>query len=513
MKQNDKLSGKQGALFVQPDGPNGDVHYLGCFDASDLVQPRGEVGRTYHRDPNSNGWAVTGRRRTAPSDPVTISLTGIAQQTRHWLESRDCPIIVYVHQVTCEKLSSFTNYVRGAVLQWSMVGQQTEANLVQRQTNDEGTVAFEMEADFVRRYYRPTVNAQITAETQPFRDIAFVDLPHCVGPCGGTVSVGNLRGAIVCASDVIGITSNVHHTEDGGVTWAAWANDPFPVPVAPLVDEGDGILSVVGIKLDTGTYRWIVTRDNESVNGNALDIAYSDDLVNWTLVIVGAATDIATGPGALFALDAQHIWMCWTNAAGAIGYISVSYDGGLTWTAQEDAGADALNCIRFIDRRHGICVGDQEVILLTEDGGATWAAPAGLPGKAAVDLLSCDILDANRMWVAFEDGDLYYTEDGGANWSEREFTMPIGIATTAYQINDLKFVDDYCGYFVFQFQKTGPVTATTLYRTVNGGRLWEEFQPDETLFAWQAVAPIDYNTAGMVGDVSGGLATVHKLSL
>lgn len=171
-----------------------------------------------------------------------------------------------------------------------------------------------------------------------------------------------------------------------------------------------------------------------------------------------------------------------------------------------------MNCIRFIDEKHGICVGDTEEILLTSDGGANWAAPAGLPGKAAVDILACEILDADRMWVTFEDGDLYYTEDGGATWNERAYAMPAGaITASTAAIYDIKFYDDYCGWLVLGFQKTGPAVATAVYRTVNGGQTWTPYQPTETAFSWQSVHPCGYNKVFLVGDVSGGAAQVHKL--
>jgi len=300
-------------------------------------------------------------------------------------------------------------------------------------------------------------------------------------------------------------------TTDGGATWTAGATDPFAAD--------DEIISCCMFPVQRATvvnplYRAMVVRDNSSAGGGALDVAYSDDFgATWTSVIVGAAADVASWNGALFALDERNVFLTWSNAAGAVGYIAKSTDGGLTWTTVATALGDAMNCIRFVDEEHGIAVGDTEEIQITHDGGATWAAPTGLPGKAAVDILSCDILDSNRMWVAFEDGDLYYTDDGGATWNERVFSMPAGITTTAYSINDLKFYDDYCGYFVFDFVGAGAAVKTALYRTVNGGRSWEIYTPTESAFSWNALWPCGYNECFMVGDASGGAGMIHKAAM
>ncbi len=205
------------------------------------------------------------------------------------------------------------------------------------------------------------------------------------------------------------------------------------------------------------------------------------------------------------ALDEPELYIYWSVA----GSISKSTDGGLTWTLQQLTN-DSMNYIKFCNENDGIAVGDTEEIWITNDGGIQWQAPSGLPGKAAIDILCCDIIDRYRMWVGFEDGQLWYTRDGSLTWTRRHFTLPAGMDTAqTYQINDIQFVDEFCGRFVLQFQRTGSVAATAVYRTTNGGLSWEYEIPVDTVFNWNALWACDYHKAFLVGEMTAGAGQIH----
>ena len=43
----ENFTAAMGAVWVQPDGPNTEVLYLGCHDVGDIVQPQGDVATRF----------------------------------------------------------------------------------------------------------------------------------------------------------------------------------------------------------------------------------------------------------------------------------------------------------------------------------------------------------------------------------------------------------------------------------------------------------------------------------
>ena len=94
------LTSKSGALWVQPDGPNTEVIYLGCHGADEIVEAMGglDLLRCFKRD--GSGWNVTGQTVTPP-DPVTVTLNTRLRNVRSYLQKLDCPFTLYALQRDC----------------------------------------------------------------------------------------------------------------------------------------------------------------------------------------------------------------------------------------------------------------------------------------------------------------------------------------------------------------------------------------------------------------------------
>ena len=177
----------------------------------------------------------------------------------------------------------------------------------------------------------------------------------------------------------------------------------------------------------------------------------SDDGRKWTQLVVptrSALTAIATADG--------QLWV-----GGHDGVILHSVDGGQTWQAQrrdpfrlaegENAadhdprqGAPILD-LWFRDASHGIAVGAHSLMLVTEDGGATWTprqvlAPGAAKSAAAPmegDLFSAEDLELedeadphfnaiaaageHRLVIVGERGTLLRSDDDGATWKRLPF--------------------------------------------------------------------------------------------
>ena len=161
-------------------------------------------------------------------------------------------------------------------------------------------------------------------------------------------------------------------------------------------------------------------------------------------------------------VDKTHGW-----AAGGLGTILHTGDGGVTWNEQETGVHFLIEKVFFIDRRHGWAVGgwprDYEVaikggmgvILATSDGGKTWRTQLDSVGGWLTGLT---FLDQENGWAVGEYGTVWRTQDGGGNWSQMR-----RVPTPAW-LYDIHFIDKQRGWTVGRFE--------TVMSTVDGGKSW-----------------------------------------
>jgi photosystem II stability/assembly factor-like uncharacterized protein len=131
---------------------------------------------------------------------------------------------------------------------------------------------------------------------------------------------------------------------------------------------------------------------------------------------------------AVFFVDADYGW-----AVGHDETILNTVDGGETWTRSHFApeAQQPLLDLWFANRVSGIAVGAYGAYFTTNDGGRTWsgakfapAPPAGTTAAAPVDEfdlppdyhLNRIVGVGNRLYIAAERGQLYRSDDRGANW-------------------------------------------------------------------------------------------------
>lgn len=111
-------------------------------------------------------------------------------------------------------------------------------------------------------------------------------------------------------------------------------------------------------------------------------------------------------------------------AAGHLGVILATEDGGETWRLQrEDAANDQpLFDVFFTDANNGLAVGLWSLILRTTDGGQTWQKlklPGGKEGGGGDrNLFHVFPGHGGALFLTAEFGGIYRSDDGGANWRE-----------------------------------------------------------------------------------------------
>jgi len=491
----DYFVGPQGTIFIQPDGPNTKPEWLGCHDLGDIAAPGGDITRRHCVDKDGN--FVPKIRAQGPSGEITTSITTYSPKTADWLELQgNCRMPLYIHQSECGPRDLFAAYERGQLLAWAIITSEGETGLVVRETADAAEMSFDVSAKYREKYWKLLLTALVTAEAAAANDIVVSNSHRCYGGCGGALdkctTLFNCNDAVALA------IANVDVSVDGGTTWAS--------VVGPFVAD-ENIISGVAFPISETVDRWIVVRSADA-GVNPLEVAYSDDHgANWNLVVVGAvASEEAVWGGAMFAIDARHIWL-----GTGDNNIYFSSDAGLTWALQ-DTLTSPINMIHFIDEHYGLAVGDANDIEYTEDGGVHWAAVVG--PSAGDNLMCCAVIDQDHWWVGNVDGELWYTVDQGANWVQRFFDLPPGVVViTAMGLNDMDWIDEFCGHFVLRCT-IGGTDYGLIYRTVNGGFSWEyqqsaAFDGAET---YNAVLACDYNKAYTVGGLIGAVTGIDTVA-
>lgn len=106
-----------------------------------------------------------------------------------------------------------------------------------------------------------------------------------------------------------------------------------------------------------------------------------------------------------------------------------------------------------------VAAGASGTVIVSLNRGASWALTAAEPSNDAI--LGLDVRDNVRFWVTTGGGELFYTLDGGETWEE------IVLAGSPTSLNDVVFVNDEVGWVAGESS-----TDALLYYTPDGGADW-----------------------------------------
>lgn len=114
------------------------------------------------------------------------------------------------------------------------------------------------------------------------------------------------------------------------------------------------------------------------------------------------------------ACDAAGAW--WVTGTGSL--IAVSRDRGVTWTFADQGEDVQYTTLQFVDKDFGVATGEFGNVLVTEDGGVTWAKRPPVPG----DFYPYATLFANHNegWTSGLAGQIMQTRDGGRSWQAQD---------------------------------------------------------------------------------------------
>ena len=133
-------------------------------------------------------------------------------------------------------------------------------------------------------------------------------------------------------------------------------------------------------------------------------LSTSDGGARWRVRYTAASGETLN---ALAAVAADHCWAVGYASQQHAGLVVRTADGGLHWSAQRPVPHQDLEGVSFPDARDGWAVGSGGAVLVTHDGGATWA-----PQHSGVSFS-----DTQHGWALVGGRSLLITSDGGGSWS------------------------------------------------------------------------------------------------
>lgn len=495
---SDSFKAGEGALWVQPSGPNTPPQYLGCHSLADIAEPKGDITLLYCPDAGATGKFKVSGSFQAAAGPITTTITTKVFAVADYLEQLKCAVPLYLVKQKCGRRDVFPNYERIYAIDAATITNATLSAMLAMSPDDEGESmqAFDISGLSLLRYWKVKALRQSTTDTDSQLCVVFDKAAQCASACGAAVAsctVGFVGGAPLVGSAAN--IANVLKTADGGGNWAATATNPFA--------SGMNIVGLARFSTGGSTKRLIALNGTTQVGAPA-QIAYSDDDgTTWTTVNVGSTnTQYFLSPRAICVINQYNIWVVTSG-----GYLYQSLDGGVTWTTKDAgvaAGASNLWSVHFIDDLHGIAVGASNVVLITSDAGTTWSAVTGPAAQAGVIAQVGQLVDTNQAWVGYADGDLYYTSDfqsATPTWTLRSTGL------TATSIKDIQFYGTLTGYVVAD--TAGPVGH--VLRTFDGGYTWEDIS-GPTNAGLNAIEVCGVNSAFAVGNTSGGTGVILKIA-
>ena len=232
-------------------------------------------------------------------------------------------------------------------------------------------------------------------------------------------------------------------TQDGTNTWGVTTVDTLGV------GEAASKMAVVGPNVV------VVSQASGSLHYASL-IDILDGTETWAAVTTGF--DGSGQPNAITTVARDRTWI-----AGQGGRVYLAEDPTSLVVEQADGSQTSQNltAIHAFDRNNVVAVGASNAVVVTANGGATWALVVG--PAVGVALTSIWMRSANEWLVGSAGGRLYYTQNAGSTWTEKGFA---GSGTGV--VRDIKFASRNVGYM----SHSTVTPLGRLFRTIDGGNSW-----------------------------------------
>ncbi|MFW1677134.1 WD40/YVTN/BNR-like repeat-containing protein [Pontibacter sp. JAM-7] len=156
----------------------------------------------------------------------------------------------------------------------------------------------------------------------------------------------------------------------------------------------------------------------------------------------------------LHLIDSNNIWLC-----GNYGKILKSDNAGQSWVIQKSNTQQHLQDIAAWDESRAIAVGNEGVLLMTEDSGNTWIEMNVPKTEVADKLIRVHTYPEGEAWAVGEYGKILKSTDYGNSWTQAKEEEDV-------ILNDIIKIGDDKVIVVGEFGK--------IFMSLDDGQSWSE---------------------------------------
>ena len=423
--------------------------YKGLMKFSDPSWSFGDVEKIEGPDPDAYDSFVTLSEVVGTEEFPSFGIMGryeIAKSALLDLARRKCQFDAMALIGTCRNPQDFNrgwdkivHFYRSRITEYSIENFGAIGSDERAGSNESGTMSAYEFYERVRLVWSQVASSTVT---RPITSLDVLDMRAC-GDCD-IVSDGNsIVFAVMNPSGATpGTSPTVLFTQNKFVTTSTTTISSLLGNEAPIDSEIVGDYFVVISNVD-----------------NSLHYASWEDILSasetWTQVTTGFVA--AKAPNAIVSVGPKHTWI-----VGNGGYVYFSSDpaAGVSVLDAGELTTENLNDVDAFGTNHVVAVGQNNALLVSYDGSKF----ALVVGPSATDNLTAVAIKRKNYWiVGNDDGEVWYTKNGGTTW-----TQTTGFPITLTNIRDIQFVTAANGFMAADI--TG--THSRVLATNDGGNSW-----------------------------------------
>lgn len=413
-----------------------------------LSKSKGGLNAIYSKNPVSNQAEIVGTYRSAPELGEMPFRERALWAAANYLErvfDGDCRQVFIIKLDPCGAADDLNVWDS----LWLVEGMRlNDISIEALQTFDE-SAPVEMTGTFSVLNWNRVLPIRFTAEADStvlaeVVDIIYADLRSC-GTCGRYSDGCEAIYALVRAnSGSPGLSAQLAYRVRDGGAYSTEDIDALGGLTANALAAAGRYLIVVSEAAGKHVYATKPTKAGQSIAWSSVSSGYQS----------------GGSPRALYVKSPSEVFI-----AGAGGYIYKSED----FTSAVEVAHDASLTVQNFNAIHGagqvvVAVGDTGAILMSINNGESYSTIDHSFG--AVDLLSVWCINSNQWYVGDELGQLWYTDDQGATFTQRSLPDQSNLSA----VLDIVFSPDSQEVGYIALQTNG--NAGLVYRTVTGGRNW-----------------------------------------
>jgi len=457
--------------------PSRTPKYKGRFRFGDWSQSYGDTTRVEEPSDSSYDRFTVVDLLPGEVESATFDIQGRYQYQDDFLfqlADRNCEFDVQAHLGRCVNPQDYdNNWDEIIIFEQARITSYSVENFGALQSGDRDVAneTVEVSAERIHRIVKIDIG-DVAPATDSLSSVAVYGRREC------TVCDEEL-GVTGCETIVAGsaTANNLYFTDDG---WGTSGSTVVTTAAGAITAVG-----VAGLNVVAGS-------------GTSVHVADISDIViaaeSWASISVGNTVSAITvqSPAA--------VWI--GDAAGNISKLNqLTIESTLpVFTALQ------VNAIDYSDVAGSdatlLAVGASNSVAYSTDGGGTWISIVG--PAVGVALLAAKALTPRIWLVGDANGDLWYTSNRGAAWTE------ITLSGSPTAITDIAFVSPSVGYLL-----ADGASGSFIYRTTNGGNSWKLLPdnatalPTHTSLSDLAVCGNHANLFYAVGD-NGGVGSIIK---